>query len=58
MPREIFTAAATGEQKAAQEEGMMAKPQQEVKREEVDALAGALPDWDLLPMSPFVRRIK
>lgn len=23
-----------------------------------DALAGALPDWDLLPASPFVRRIK
>lgn len=23
-----------------------------------DALAGALPDWDLLPGSPFVRRIK
>ncbi|MDH1379636.1 hypothetical protein N5J07_09260 [Comamonas aquatica] len=23
-----------------------------------DALAGALPSWDLLPASPFVRRIK
>lgn len=23
-----------------------------------DALAGALPAWDLLPASPFIRRIK
>lgn len=23
-----------------------------------DALAGALPDWDLLPGSPFIRRVK
>lgn len=23
-----------------------------------DALAGALPVWDLLPASPFVRRVK
>lgn len=23
-----------------------------------EALAGALPDWDLLPASPFVRRVK
>ena len=23
-----------------------------------DALAGALPEWDLLPASPFVRRVK
>jgi len=23
-----------------------------------DALAGALPDWDLLPAAPFVRRVK
>jgi hypothetical protein len=23
-----------------------------------DALAGSLPDWDLLPASPFVRRVK
>lgn len=23
-----------------------------------DALAGALPAWDLLPASPFIRRVK
>jgi hypothetical protein len=23
-----------------------------------DALAGSLPEWDLLPASPFVRRVK
>jgi len=26
--------------------------------QERDALAGALPEWDLLPASPFVRRVK
>ncbi|MNL53912.1 hypothetical protein D3C87_1771990 [compost metagenome] len=26
--------------------------------EKRDALAGALPAWDLLPATPFVRRIK
>lgn len=26
--------------------------------QEEDVLAGALPDWDLLPASPFVRRVK
>ena len=23
-----------------------------------DALAGSLPDWDLLPATPFIRRVK
>lgn len=27
-------------------------------QEQRDALAGALPAWDLLPASPFVRRVK
>jgi len=29
-----------------------------VPAESRDALAGALPAWDLLPASPFIRRIK
>lgn len=28
------------------------------QREPRDALAGLLPAWDLLPASPFVRRVK
>ncbi|MDI9855081.1 hypothetical protein [Comamonas sp. 17RB] len=34
-----------------------AAPQAELPPDR-DALAGALPDWDLLPGSPFVRRVK
>lgn len=30
-------------------------PQQDAPR---DALAGVLPDWDLLPATPFIRRVK
>jgi hypothetical protein len=31
------------------------QPQQPADR---DALAGAFPEWDLLPASPFIRRVK
>ncbi|WP_164546764.1 MULTISPECIES: hypothetical protein [unclassified Variovorax] len=34
-----------------------ATPQQ-APAEAPDALAGALPAWDLLPATPFIRRVK
>jgi len=33
-------------------------PPQQTLAEAPDALAGALPAWDLLPATPFIRRVK
>lgn len=46
--------AATGEVPAA----AAAAPAPEATPETPDALAGALPAWDLLPLTPFIRRVK
>ena len=35
-----------------------AAPAPEAAPETPDALAGALPAWDLLPVTPFIRRVK
>ena len=33
-------------------------PQPDTASTQADVLAGALPGWDLLPSSPFVRRVR
>lgn len=64
MPRDLFSsvnpAAPTADAVAAQPQQVPPhfQAQQQSAAQERDALAGALPEWDLLPASPFVRRVK
>lgn len=60
MPREILNDATAPAQPvpprpAAQQAPQPATP---LPQDMPDALAGALPTWDLLPASPFIRRVK
>ncbi|MEG0053693.1 MAG: hypothetical protein RR718_08630 [Comamonas sp.] len=61
MPREILpqnpTPVAQDLATAAPAATVAATPAQ-LDLPDRDALAGALPAWDLLPASPFVRRVK
>ncbi|MDQ2150173.1 hypothetical protein RBI22_15760 [Alcaligenaceae bacterium C4P045] len=59
MTREILAgtpAPVTTSEPAAPKATLSAVPT--TANEHPDALAGALPDWDLLPATPFIRRVK
>ena len=43
---------------AGETPAVAAAPVPEATPETPDALAGALPAWDLLPVTPFIRRVK
>jgi len=59
MTREILAgtpAPTTTSEPAAPKATLTAVPMP--ANEHPDALAGALPEWDLLPATPFIRRVK
>ncbi|GEM_PF-1182270 len=64
MPRDLLSTVtpdvpnASSAPRAAPSAHPAPTPQPVEPQTDRDALAGALPDWDLLPGSPFVRRIK
>lgn len=63
MAREIFTGAeAQTKLENADNKQIEAKPLQSAQAggmpNSSDALAGAFPEWDLLPVTQFIRRIK
>ena len=62
MPREILpenqAAAAQSVHAVPAADALPVSPAQTDLPLDRDALAGALPAWDLLPASPFVRRVQ
>ena len=60
MTREILPSNSETTQKpgAGADSKQPAAPAAHAHAKDKDALAGAFPDWDLVPASPFVRRVK
>jgi len=61
MPREILSDNPVQDSVRSAETTGAQAPQAPIQADrplDRDALAGALPSWDLLPAAPFVRRVK